>query len=95
MCIQPHIFFKGKGTGASILRDMKPYDPRVRVKFNPTGYTNSENMVDWIEEQLVPSLNSQTALLVLDLFGGDKTDEVLDTFQAPDITISIIPAGCT
>jgi len=49
----------------------------------------------WIEEQLVPSLDEKPALLALDLFGGHKTDDVLDTFRAHDITISIIPAGCT
>ena len=74
------IFFKGKGIGGSILREMLLYDPRVKVKFNPTAYANSENIQEWIEEQLVPALNSQPALssqpaqLALDLFGGHKTD---------------------
>ncbi|RPB04382.1 hypothetical protein L873DRAFT_1758859 [Choiromyces venosus 120613-1] len=95
MRVLPLIFFKGKGTGMSILREKTLYDPHVIVKFNPTGYANSENMEEWIEEQLVPALNCKPALLVLDLFAGHKTDNVLDAFKAHDITLSIIPAGCT
>ncbi|RPB05506.1 hypothetical protein L873DRAFT_1797893 [Choiromyces venosus 120613-1] len=34
-------------------------------------------------------------LLVLDLFGAHKTEEVLDTFSANDIVVSMIPGGCT
>jgi len=52
-------------------------------------------MVEWLETQLIPVLDSQPSLLDLDLFAGHKTDEVLDTFKAHDITASIIPAGCT
>ena len=101
MRVLPLIFFKGKGIGGSILREMLLYDPRVKVKFNPTAYANSENIQEWIEEQLVPALNcqpalnSQPALLALDLFGGHKTDNVLDTPKAHDITLSVIPASCT
>ena len=94
MRVLPLIFFKGKGIGASIVREKRLYDPRVVVKFNPTGYANSENMEEWIEEQLVPALNGKPALLALNLFGGHKTDNVLDMLKAHDITISIIPAGC-
>jgi len=45
MRLEPRISCKGKGTGANILREMQLYDPRVGVKFNPTGYANSDNMV--------------------------------------------------
>ena len=93
--VLPLIFFKGKGIGGSILREMLLYDPRVKVRFNPTAYANSENIQEWIEEQLVPALGGQPALLALDLFGGHKTDNVLDTLKAHDITLSVIPAGCT
>ena len=30
-----------------------------------------------------------------DMFGGHKTEEVLDTMRAHDITVSVIPGGCT
>ena len=71
------------------------YDHRVVVKFNPTAYTNSSNMLEWLDEQLVPVLNGQPTLLAIDLFSGHKTEEVLDTFRAHDIMPSIIPGCCT
>lgn len=95
MRVLPLIFFRGKGVGGSILREFGLYDLRVKVKFDPTAYANSENMEEWIEEQLVPALSGRPGLLALDLFGGHKTDNVLDLLKAHDITVSIIPAGCT
>ncbi|RPA89859.1 hypothetical protein L873DRAFT_1795846 [Choiromyces venosus 120613-1] len=71
------------------------YDPRVVVKFNPKAYANSTNIVESLNEQVIPVLSSQPTLMVLDMFGGHKTDEVLDTKQAHDITLSMIPGGCT
>jgi len=95
MRVVPLIFFKGKGVGPSILCEMSHYDPRVKVKFNPMAYANSQNMEKWIEEELVPAINGHPGLLALDLFGGHKTDNVLDYLKAHDITLSVIPAGCT
>jgi len=40
-------------------------------------------------------LGSRPTLLALDMFGGHKTDEVLDTMRAHNITLSVIPGGCT
>jgi len=74
---------------------MRTYDHWVVVKFNPTAYANSENIVSWLDEQLVPVLEGQPTLLALDLFSGHKTDEVLDTMKANDISGSVIPGGCT
>lgn len=91
----PLIFFRGQGLGVALQKERSLYDPRVIVKFNPTAYANSENMIEWLEEQVIPVLEGQPTLLALDLFGGHKTDEVLDTLKAHDITISVIPAGCT
>jgi len=67
----------------------------VVVKFNPKVYANEANLLKWVEEQLIPLLENQPTLLVLDLFGAHKTQEVLGTFLANDITISLIPGGCT
>ena len=89
------IFFRGKGIGPTIITEMRQYDDRVVVKFNPTTYANSENIVSWLDEQLVPVLGGQPTLLALDLFSSHKTDEVLDTMRANDITVSVIPGGCT
>jgi len=93
--VKPLIFFRGKGIEPTIITEMRTYDHRVVVKFNPTAYANSENIVSWLDEQLVPVLEGQPTLLALDLFSGHKTDEVLDTMKANDITVSVIPGGCT
>ncbi|RPA99742.1 hypothetical protein L873DRAFT_879987 [Choiromyces venosus 120613-1] len=93
--VKPLIFFRGKGLRASILAELKEYDQRVIVKFNPTAYANIQNMVEWLDEQLVPALEDRPTLLALDLFGGHKMDKVLDTMKANDITPSVIPGGCT
>lgn len=93
--VHPLIFFRGQGAGVAVQKEKSLYDPRVVVKFNPTAYANSENMLEWLEEQVIPVLEGQPTLLALDLFGGHKTDDVLDTMKANDITISVIPAGCT
>ena len=91
----PLLLFGGKGIAGSIVPERQLYHPRVVVKFNPTAYANSTNMVQWPEDQLVPVLDSQPTLIPVDLFSGHKTEEVLDTFIAHDITVSIIRAGCT
>jgi len=71
------------------------YDSRVVVKFNPTAYANSQNIQEWIEDQLIPELEGQPAILALNLFCGHKTNNVLDILKAHDITLSAIPASCT
>jgi hypothetical protein len=49
--VQPLIFFRGQGVGGSIIAESRHYHPRVVVKFNPTAYANSENILEWIDEQ--------------------------------------------
>jgi len=51
--------------------------------------------LQWIEEELIPVLDNQPTILALDLFAAHKTEEVLNTFLANNITISLIPGGCT
>jgi hypothetical protein len=93
--VKPLIFFYGIGVGTRILAEMKGYDPRVVVKFNPKAYTNAENMVEWLHEQVIPVLDNQPTLLVVDVFGSYKTDTMLDTSTANDITLRTILGGCT
>lgn len=92
--VEPLIFFRGLGVGVTVVAEMKNYHPRVVVKFNPTAYANLESVIEWIDEQLVPVLDSQPTLLALDLFGGHKTEDVLDTLRTHDITLSAIPSEC-
>ena len=95
--VKPLISFWVQGTGPTIVSERRQYDNRVIVnlKFNPTAYANSSNVLEWLEEQLIPVLNGQPTLLAIDLFSGHRIEEVVDTFRAHDITPSIIPRGCT
>jgi len=93
--VRPILFFRGQGSGPTIQAERRQYDDRVVVKFNLTAYANSSNMLKWLDKQLVPALKGQPTLLAIDLFSDHKTEEVLDTFQAHDITPSVIPEGCT
>lgn len=93
--VKPLIFFRGLGVGSSIQAEREDYDPRVIVKFNPTAYANSDNIIEWLDEQVIPVLENKPTLMVLDLFGGHKREDVLDTLRAHDITLSLIPGGCT
>ena len=93
--VKPVIFFRGQGIGPTVVKEMENYDPQVVVKFNAKAYANAENLLEYLEDQFIPVLNSQPSLLVLDLFAAHKTPEVLDTFLANDIIVSLIPGGCT
>jgi len=67
----------------------------VIVKFNPKAYANTKIFLEWLKEQFIPVLNDQPTLLALDLFGEHKTPEILDTYLANDIIVSMIPGDCT
>jgi len=47
MRVLPLIFFKGKGVAQSILRELSHYDPRVKVKFNPTASRHLPSNRSW------------------------------------------------
>lgn len=64
------------------------------VKFNPTAYANSNNVLQWSEEQLIRVLKGQPTFLAIDLFSDHGTEEVVDNCRADDITSRIIPGGC-
>jgi len=93
--VKPLIFFRGQGIGPTVVKEKEEYDPRVVVRFNAKAYANAENFLEYLEDQFIPILDGQPSLLVLDLFAAHKTQEVLDTFLANDITVSLIPGGCT
>ena len=75
--------------------EMKRYDPRVLVKFNPNAYANESVLVDWITDMLAPVLPAGPRLLALDVAKFHKTDSVLDTLRSHNIVPSMVPAGCT
>ena len=94
-CVEPLLFFRGQGVGTTVMAEKALYDPQVVVKFNPKAYANSTNVVEWLEEQVIPVIGRQATRMALDMFGSHKTDEVLDTMGVHDITLSVIPGGCT
>ena len=50
------IFFRGPEIGGGVVRDRSQYDPQVIVKFNPKAYANTDNFLEWLEEQFIPVL---------------------------------------
>jgi len=93
--VKPLIIFRGQEIGPTVVQEMESYHRRVVVKFNAKAYSNAENLLEYLQNKFIPVLNSQPRLLVLDLFAAHKTQEVLDTLLANDITVSLIPGGCT
>jgi len=81
--------------GTTVMAEKALYDPQVVVKFNPKVYANSPNVVECLDEQVIPVLGGRPTLMALDMFRSHKTDEGLDIMQAHDITLSVIPGGCT
>lgn len=65
------------------------------VKFNPTAYANSSNVLQWSEEQLIRVLKGPPTFLAIDLFSDHRTEKVVNNFRADDIASRIIPGGCT
>jgi len=51
-------------------------------------------MLKWLEEQLIHVLDRHPTLLAMDLCEVHQTSFGLDTLQANNITVSLIPGGC-
>jgi len=83
-------FYNWKGE-----KEMARYDLRVEVCWNENAYTNSNLLVDWINQILVPVLPPGPRLQALDVAKFHSTDEVLFTLRSHDIVLSLIPPGCT
>ncbi|RPA96709.1 hypothetical protein L873DRAFT_1924060 [Choiromyces venosus 120613-1] len=65
------------------------------VEFNEKAYMNDQLFLYYIEEHLVPVLGGHPTLFALDLMGSHKTPAVLDKLHSHNITLSLIPGGCT
>jgi hypothetical protein len=73
--------------------------------FNPKAWSNSDLMLEWIKHIYTPSSKyhlfsrHSTArpprFLSLDVFAGQKTNEVIAGFKALKRTTSFIPGGTT
>jgi hypothetical protein len=49
----------------------------------------------WLQELLLPVLGSRPTLLVMDLLRSHKTGPVRKLLKSHDITLSMVPGGCT
>src|SRR5437660_671343 len=83
------VFFRGKGVGVTILTEMKLYDPRVIVKFNPKAYANTENLLQWLDEQVIPVLEINQPSWRLTYLVHTKLTMFLTPF-APMISLSAL-----
>jgi len=54
-----------------------------------------EILIFWLEKLLIPVLGIRPTLLVMDLLRSHKTSSVRDVLRAHDITLSLVPGGCT
>ena len=75
------------------------------LSFNKTHYSNSDEACKMITEVLKPYINKvikeqylplgQKALVIMDVFTGQMTKEVLDLYEKEDIEIVCVPANMT
>jgi hypothetical protein len=95
--VKPLIISRGKenSSWARRAKETKRYDSRVVVKFNPKAYANTAIILFWLEELLLPVLGSRPTLLVMDLLRAHKTGPVRKFLKSNDITLSMVPGGCT
>jgi hypothetical protein len=73
--------------------------------FNPKAWSNTDLMVEWVKHIYTPSSNypcfprnstqRPPRFLSLDVFSGQKTKEVINSFKAIRCTTSFIPSGTT
>jgi hypothetical protein len=102
---KPLIIFHGsEGKKTKPIRDeMLKYDQGVKVVWNKEAWANEKVMIQWLRDQWAyatdkPSLTvdrKRHRLLTLDVFTGQKTDEVKKVFKELNCTTSFIPPGCT
>jgi hypothetical protein len=96
---------KQKPVSSNLKKEYKLYDSRVEVMFNPKAWSNTDLMVEWIKHLYTSSTNypffprhstqRPPRLLSLDVFSGQKTTEVINTFKSIRCTTSFIPSGTT
>ena len=71
------------------------YDTRVEVVFNGKAYTTTATILHWLSKQLLPELGGLPSLLIMDLLRSHKTKPVKKLLKKNDVTLSLVPAGCT
>jgi hypothetical protein len=99
--IRPKLIFHGKATnegGKIEERESYLYHKGVTVHFNSTAYNNEELTIQWIDSELIPSLQptaQDEVLLALDAAAFHKTPEILQKLRDNHIITALVPPGCT
>ena len=88
--LPPMIIFKGK-------RALKKLHipPGVVVEVQQKGWNDGSLTLLWIQKVLCRYTKKHHALLLWDTFTGHMTEEVAEKLQANNITVAVIPGGCT
>ena len=98
--IRPKLIFHGKATnegGKIEERENHLYYKGVTVHFNSTAYNNEELTIQWIDSELIPSLQptaQDEVLLALDVAAFHKTLEILQKLRNNHIITALVPLGC-
>ena len=88
--LPPMVIFKGKRALKNI-RTPKGVIVRVQKKaWNDSALTKL-----WVQKVLSSCTKNKHALLVWDTFSGHMTEEVQEELRKKNITVAVIPGGCT
>src|SRR6202046_5034535 len=99
--IRPKLIFHRKATdegGKIEERESHLYHKGVTVHFNSTAYNNEELTIQWIDDELIPSLKptaKDEVLLALDVAAFHKTSAILQKLRNGHIIPALVPPGCT
>jgi len=93
----PLMIFRGKEDSKTTVRQGKAlqYDPRVMVSFNSKAYATTITILHWLLKQLLLELSGLPSLLIMDLLHSHRTKPVKKLLKKNDVTLSLVPAGCT
>jgi hypothetical protein len=98
--LKPKLIFHGVPTeegGQIFEKEAHLYSPDVTVEYNKTAYNNEDLFSRWIKEELSPlcSDDSDDFLLVMDAAAFHKTPSIKEELKSYNITLALIPGGCT
>jgi transcriptional/translational regulatory protein YebC/TACO1 len=98
--IMPTIIFHGNPTdegGQIHKKEHQLYHPDVIVEYNDHAYNNEELFSRWIDTTLfkIRQEEEEDFLLVMDAASFHKTADIKRKLREQNITVAMIPAGCT
>jgi transcriptional/translational regulatory protein YebC/TACO1 len=95
----PTIIFHGNPTDerGQIWKEHELYHPDVIVEYNDHAYNNEELFSCWIDTVLlkIRQEEEEDFLLVMDAAAFHKTAEIKRKLREQNITVAMIPSGCT